>query len=176
MKIEKDKVVTFDCILKDGKGNILEDTKEQGTSCYLHGYGNFLPALEAALEGKEPGDTVKTFIKMEDAFGEYDDTLVVSFHIEEFGEDKPEVGQQILMPSDDDSEEEIVFEVVEIKDGQVKLDGNHPYADLDLDFDIKILDVRDATPEEIERGDIEYECDCGCDDCHDDGCDCGHCH
>ncbi|MBR5672523.1 MAG: FKBP-type peptidyl-prolyl cis-trans isomerase [Spirochaetales bacterium] len=57
MKIGKNTVVTFDYILKDEDGNVLEDTEGQGSS-YLHGYGNLLPALEEALEGLEPGDSL----------------------------------------------------------------------------------------------------------------------
>lgn len=169
MKIEKNKVVTFDYILKDGEGNILEDTEGQGAS-YLHGYENLLAAVEAALEGKCPGDKVQVVVAPEEGFGEYDETLVVKFPIEEFGDEKPEVGQQIIMPNDED--EDIIFEIVEIKDGEVTLDGNHPYADLTLDFDITVVDVRDATPEEIEAGDIECCCDCGCEDDCDCDCDC----
>mgnify|MGYP003295735168 CR=1 FL=1 len=173
MKIAKNTVVTFDYILKDGEGNVLEDTEGQGSS-YMHGYGNLLPALEAALEGKGPGDRVQKKLSVEEGFGDYDDTLVVTFPIEEFGDEKPVIGQEIVMQGGDD-DEDMIFEVIEIKDGQVTLDGNHPYADMALDFDITIKEVRAATPEEIERGDIE--CDCDCDDCcddHDCGCGCHH--
>ncbi|MBQ3713698.1 MAG: peptidylprolyl isomerase [Spirochaetia bacterium] len=169
MKIEKNTVVTFDYILKDEDGNVLEDTEGQGSS-YLHGYGNLLPALEEALEGLEPGDTLKKNLTVDEGFGAYDDTLVISFPISEFGDNKPEVGQEILMPNDDG--DDVIFEVVEIEDGMVTLDGNHPYADMPLDFEITVKDVREATPEEIEAGDIEYDDDCCCGD---DDCDCG-CH
>ena len=183
MKIGKNTVVTFDYILKDEDGNVLEDTEGQGSS-YLHGYGNLLPALEEALEGLEPGDTLQKKLTVDEGFGAYDDSLVISFPISEFGDNKPEVGQEILMPNDEG--DDVIFEVVEIEDGMVTLDGNHPYADMPLDFDISITDVREATPEEIANGDIEYDdcccdddCDCDddcCNDGHDSGCDCGCCH
>ncbi len=172
MKIKKDTVVTFDYILKDEDGNVLEETGGQGSS-YLHGHDNLLPALEAALEGLEAGDTLHKALTVDEGFGPYDDTLVVSFPISEFGDEKPELGQEILMPNDEG--DDVIFEVVEIKDGQVTLDGNHPYADMPLDFDITIKEVRAATPEEIERGDLEYDDECDC-DCDDHGCDCGCCH
>ena len=178
MKIGKNTVVTFDYILKDEDGNVLEDTEGNGSS-YLHGYDNLLPALEEALEGLEPGDSIQKKLTADEGFGAYDDSLVITLPISEFGDEKPEVGQEILMPNDDG--DDVIFEVVEIEDDQVTLDGNHPYADMPLDFSITVKDVREATPEEIERGDIEYDdCDCDCDDCcdddHDDDCGCGCCH
>ena len=180
MKIGKNTVVTFDYILKDEDGNVLEDTEGQGSS-YLHGYGNLLPALEEALEGLEPGDSLRKQLTVDEGFGAYDDSLVISFPISEFGDNKPEVGQEILMPNDEG--DDVIFEVTEIEDGMVTLDGNHPYADMPLDFDITVTDVREATAEEIANGDIEYDddccCDdgdCDCDDEHDHGCDCGCCH
>ena len=142
MKIGKNTVVTFDYILKDEDGNVLEDTEGQGSS-YLHGYGNLLPALEDALEGLEPGDSIQKKLTVDEGFGAYDDTLVISFPISEFGDNKPEVGQEILMPNDEG--DDVIFEVT---------------------------DVREATPEEIEAGDIDYDDDCCCGD---DDCDCG-CH
>ena len=177
MKIGKNTVATFDYILRDEEGNVLEDTEGQGAS-YLHGYGNLLPALEVALEGLEPGNSIQKKLTVDEGFGAYDDSLVISFPISEFGDNKPEIGQEILMPNDDG--EDVIFEVVEIEDGMVTLDGNHPYADMPLEFSITITDVREATPEEIENGDIDSDDECCCDDCddeeHDHGCDCGCCH
>lgn len=151
MKITKNTVVTVHYKLSDAQDNLLEDGQEP--IIYLHGgYENTLPAIENALDGKEIGFTTMIQVEPEDAFGDYDPSLV---RIEE--RDKfpvpLEVGMQFEgIPENTDEEEgTVIFIVTDIVDGKVILDGNHPLAGIALRFALSVTDVRAATPEEIEH-------------------------
>src|SRR4051794_25041539 len=75
MRIAKNTVVTVNYILSDAQGNLIEESSEP--MVYLHGgYENTLPKIEEALEGKDVGYETMIQVEPEDAFGEYDSSLV----------------------------------------------------------------------------------------------------
>jgi FKBP-type peptidyl-prolyl cis-trans isomerase SlyD len=124
-----------------------QDVKLQAPSdlTYLHGgYGELLPALERALEGKGPGDSVKVQLEPEDAFGEYDADLLRVEPAERYGK-----GIAAGMEVEEDSR---FYTVTDVADGKVVLDGNHPLAGMALRFSCEIVSVRTAKAEEITRG------------------------
>ncbi len=148
MKIEKDTVVTVSARILDGKGKQLDDGKT--ARAYLHGgYGNTLPGIEIALENQEKGFTTTLTLQPGLAFGERDESLVTSIPKSQFPPGVKVGGQ--LEGSDDQGRRQI-FTVVKIKGDKVLLDGNHPLAGEDLNITIKVLDVRAASPEEIQHG------------------------
>ena len=109
---------------------------------YLHGgYGELLAALERALEGKAPGESVRLQLEPEQAFGEYDAELVRVEPAERYGE-----GISVGMEVEEDSR---LYTVTDMAAGKVVLDGNHPLAGLALRFVCQVLGVRTANPEEI---------------------------
>jgi FKBP-type peptidyl-prolyl cis-trans isomerase SlyD len=112
---------------------------------YLHGgYGEMLPALEQALEGKGAGESVRLQLEPEQAFGDYDAQLLRVEPLGRYGEGVT-VGMQI-------EEENRVYTVTDIAGGSVVLDANHPLAGMALRFSVVILTVRSATKEEMQRG------------------------
>jgi len=112
---------------------------------YLHGgYGEMLAALEHALEGKAPGESVKLQLEPEDAFGEYDADLLRVEPAERYGK-----GIAAGMEVEEDAR---FYTVTDVADGKVVLDGNHPLAGMALRFSCEILTVRSAKAEEISRG------------------------
>ena len=112
---------------------------------YLHGgYGEMLPALEQALEGKGAGESVRLQLEPEQAFGEYDPELLRVEPLGRYGE-----GVTVGMQIEEDSR---VYTVTEIAGGSVVLDANHPLAGMALRFSVVILTVRSATKEEMQRG------------------------
>ena len=112
---------------------------------YLHGgYGGLLAALEAALEGKAPGDSLQLQLEPEQAFGEYDAQLVRVEPAERYGESIA-VGMEV-------EEDSGFYTVTDIAAGKVVLDGNHPFAGMALRFFCQVVAVRAANPEEIRRG------------------------
>ncbi|MFZ6817631.1 FKBP-type peptidyl-prolyl cis-trans isomerase [Undibacterium sp. Ji22W] len=153
MKIAKNTVVTVEYSLSDTLGNLIEQGQEP--MIYLHGgYENTLPKIEEALEGKDVGFNETIQVEPEDAFGEYDAELV---KMEERSRlpSPIEVGMQFEGTPDDDEEGEgLIFTVTEIAEDKVVLDGNHPLAGIALRFTLNVIDVREATAEEIAHGHV----------------------
>jgi FKBP-type peptidyl-prolyl cis-trans isomerase SlyD len=112
---------------------------------YLHGgYGQMLEALERALEGKGPGESLLVQLEPEDAFGDYDAELLRVEALERYGE-----GVAVGMEIEEDAR---LYTVTDVADGKVVLDANHPFAGMALRFSCVILSIRAATEEEVRRG------------------------
>ena len=158
MNITRDSVVTLSFTLYDAQGAVIEQSKQPIT--YLHGgYNNLFPLVEQALQGKTAGDTASVRLEPGDAFGDYDEELLRVESRDRFPE-VLEVGMQFEgIPGDEpeEGEDADIFTVTDIADGKVVLDGNHPWAGKRLRFDCRILDVRAATPEEVEHGHVHGE-------------------
>ncbi|TNF62356.1 MAG: peptidylprolyl isomerase [Burkholderiales bacterium] len=148
MNITKDTVVTLTFRARDAQGRQIEDGRTP--RAYLHGgYGNTLPGIEKALEGQVAGYQATVTLPPADAFGERDESLVTSIARSQFPPGVKVGGQ---LQGTDDQGRQAVFNVVKIKGPVVHLDGNHPLAGQTLTLDLKVLDVRAASAEEIAHG------------------------
>jgi FKBP-type peptidyl-prolyl cis-trans isomerase SlyD len=128
--------------LADAQGVELSPPSELS---YLHGgYGEMLPALEQALEGKGAGESIRLQLEPEQAFGEYDPQLLRIEPLGRYGEGVT-VGMQI-------EEGETIYTVTDVAGGSVVMDANHPLAGMALRFSVVILTVRGASEEELQRG------------------------
>jgi FKBP-type peptidyl-prolyl cis-trans isomerase SlyD len=147
-KITRNSVVTLAYTLVDVDGNVIDDGKEPLT--YLHGgYDAIFLPVEAALHGKEIGDSVAVKLQPADAFGEYDSELVQIVPVDELPQPLA-VGMQIEgTPEGGGDENRIFATVTDIADGKAVLDGNHPLAGIALIFAGTIQEIRPATPAEI---------------------------
>jgi len=152
MKIAKDKVVGIDYTLRDSKGEILDRSEAGSPLLYLHGNGNLVDGLERARAGRVAGDALRVNVAPADGYGERDDSLRMSVGRDRFenGADLRE-GMRFRGGTPDGS---TVFTVVGFDGDDVLLDGNHPLAGESLDFEIKVVEVRDATAEEISHGHV----------------------
>ena len=122
---------------------------------YLHGgYDNTLPKIEEALQGKAAGDKVRLALQAEEAFGVRDESLVRVIPKSEFPPGI-KVGGSLQGPND--KGEPQVYTVMKIKGPEVHLDGNHPWAGLDLVFALNVVAVRAATAEEIAHRHVHGE-------------------
>jgi FKBP-type peptidyl-prolyl cis-trans isomerase SlyD len=148
MNITKDTVVTLTFRASDAQGKLLEDGKTPRS--YLHGgYGNTLPGIEKALEGQAAGYQATVSLAPADAFGELDERLVTTIPKSEFPPGVKVGGQ---LEGHDENGNRQVFTVMKIKGDTVHLDGNHPLAGQTLTFQLKVLDVKPASAEEIAHG------------------------
>ncbi len=153
MQIEKHRVVSIDYTLTDDDGQVIDSSQGAAPLTYLHGGGNIIPGLEAALEGKTSGQQLNVSIPPADGYGERRDELRQVVEREQFGEiDDLEIGMRFRVPMEDGGQ--VVVSVVEIRDDEVTVDGNHELAGVNLHFDVEIRDVREATPEEIDHGHV----------------------
>lgn len=150
MKIENNKVVQIKYVLTDAQGNQMDASGDEPLA-YLHGSHNLIPGLEAELKGKQAGDKFVATIPAEEAYGEKQDHLIQDGVPKEMfqGVDNIEVGMRFEAQSEQGFHSVVI---TEINDETVTVDGNHEMAGMDLTFDIEVVDVRDATEEEISHG------------------------
>lgn len=158
MQIEDDTWVTVRYRLYDAQGEALEPDERELT--YLQGgYGAVFPLVEEALAGQAVGFQTTVFLEPEDGFGEYDADLLRIASRSSFPE-ALELGMTFEgVPGEEDDDDEGLFTVTDITDEAVVLDGNHPLAGLALRFDLQVIDVREATEDEIaaERAAVESD-------------------
>ncbi len=153
MNIEKDTAVSLRFKVADLQGKLIEDRKTP--MVYLHGgYGNTLPKIEEALQGKTTGYQTTLELQAEDAFGLRDEGLVQTIPKKQFPPGV-KVGGQLEGRGEDGKT--IVFSVVKIKGDTVLLDGNHPLAGKALRFTLAVTDVRAASAEEIAHRHVHGE-------------------
>ncbi len=153
MPISKHDVVTMNYTLTDQEGRIIDTTEGGEPFSYLHGVGSIIPGLEQALEGKSPGDRVSVSIPPEQAYGERNEALIQVVPKDRFeGVDEVEVGMQFQTPTESGNVR--IVTVIDVEGEDVTIDANHPLAGVTLNFDVTVLNVRPATPEEISHGHV----------------------
>ncbi len=152
MQIANDKAVSFHYTLTNAAGEVLDSSAGGEALVYLHGSGNIISGLEAALVGKKVGDAFKVTIEPKDAYGEHQDDMIQVLERKMFeGIDELEVGMQFHA---DVSHGPGIVTIIEINGDEITIDGNHPLAGEALTFDVEVTDIRDASPEEIAHGHI----------------------
>lgn len=153
MSLELNKVVTFNYTLKDEEGIVLDSTANKDPLTFISGTSQVLPRLEEALGEMLIGGKKNVKINAAEAYGEYDDKAVQSIKKEQFPSDaKVEVGVRYVANSPEGGQ--MPFVIKEIKEKDVTVDFNHPLAGKDLEFDVELVDIRDATAEEIQHGHV----------------------
>ncbi len=159
MQIENNKVATLHYTLKDNEGNIL-DQSEDGSFVYLHGALNIIPGLETALTGKTAGEELNVKVSPDDGYGVRSEEHMQEVPKEMFESDADiQVGMQFHAQGPDG--QALMVTVAEIKDEAIVVDGNHPLAGMELNFDVKIIEVREASDEEMEHGHVHSPEGCG---------------
>ena len=155
MIISKPCVVTLTWALTDAQDQPIDELREP-TEFYFGG-DDLLPKVEEALEGHAAGHETGLHLEPEDAFGDYDAELVC-FEARSLFPEHLEEGMQFEgLPEGALTEgmsDDTVYTVTEIYPSHVVLDGNHPLAGLALRLHLKVVDVREATEEEIENGSV----------------------
>lgn len=151
MKVGKDTVVGIEYALHLGDGEIIDRSEAGHPMRYLHGQGQIVPGLEKALEGKEEGTEAKVVIGPEDAYGERDEQAVRTLPREAFPPEAPiSEGAEFVVV--DDNHNQVPLKITGLKDGNVTVDFNHPLAGKTLHFNVKVLEVRAATADELQHG------------------------
>lgn len=152
--ITKDKVVSINYVVKTKEGQLLDESKEGQPLNFIFGNGMLIKGLENALEGKAVGDKFSAEIPSADAYGERHEGLIQSVPRNLFGDAEVQPGMQ-FRASTDNGEQSVV--IVDVSDEEVTVDGNHPLAGVDLNFDVEVLEVRAATESELEHGHVHTD-------------------
>jgi FKBP-type peptidyl-prolyl cis-trans isomerase SlyD len=152
MRVEKDKVVSIDYTLTDAKGKVIDSSKGKAPLPYIHGAGNIIKGLESALEGKQVGDELKVTVPPEQGYGVRDEKLVAVVPRDSFkGIKRVERGMQFQASQGGQTR---TVTVVGFQGDDVKVDANHPLAGQALNFEVKVVEIRDAQAEELAHGHV----------------------
>ena len=149
MIIAKDTIVSLDVEMSDIWGELIQRSEEPLQ--YLHGgYGNIFPVAEAALEGRQVKDRVEVRLEPEDAFGDYDESLLRVEPRSRFP-GVLEVGMHFEGAADG-GDANLIFTVTDLAEDKVVLDANHALAGMALELSCTVVGVRPATEAEIRNG------------------------
>ena len=146
--IAADKVVSIEYTLSSDAGEVIDTSVGRDPLVYLHGAGNIVPGLEKALEGKNSGETIEVAVPAEEGYGVRDDRLVRNMPVRKLPEGKAQVGLRLRTDTGH------ILTVTAIKGDYATVDANHPLASKTLHFKVKVIDVRDATAQELEHGHV----------------------
>ena len=142
MKIVKNALVELGIVLKDEDGEIIADREEL---IYLHGgYNQLFPKLEEALEGGKVGDTFEVALAPSEAFGEFDESLIIKEPLENLPED-------ISVGSELDGDDDIVYVVESIEEDYAILNANHRLAGISLIASGEVVEIEHLTEEAVEE-------------------------
>lgn len=150
MQIEKNKVISFHYRLTDEEGTEIENSYDGDPVAYLHGYRNIIQGLEQAMAGKQSGESFTTTVEPELGYGLRKESSVQRIpikHLMTKGKLKP--GMVVAVQTEHGARQ---VTVVKVGKFNVDVDTNHPFAGKVLNFAVEILDVRDASAEEIAHG------------------------
>ncbi|MGB0360330.1 MAG: FKBP-type peptidyl-prolyl cis-trans isomerase [Endozoicomonas sp.] len=153
MKIAKEHVALFHYTLKNDAGEVLDSSEGEAPMAYIHGENNIVEGLENTLEGKQAGDKFEVVVEAAEGYGEYDESLVQPVPKAQFGDHPVEVGYQFHA---DTAIGPRVVTVIAIDEeaGQVVIDANHSLAGENLHFNGEVVEVREATKEELDHGHV----------------------
>ncbi|QIO05493.1 peptidylprolyl isomerase [Acinetobacter shaoyimingii] len=144
-------VVSFNYKLTNAEGETLDQSQGEPLA-YLHGAGNIIPGLEKALEGKAVGDKFTVNVPAAEGYGEYNADLVQEVPKQMFqGVENIEAGMQFQAQTEDGVQ---IVTVKSVEGDNIIVDANFPLAGQDLTFDVEIVEIREASQEELDHGHV----------------------
>lgn len=152
MNISDNSVASFHYTLTDSSGEVLDSSEGKEPLTYLHGVGNIIPGLEKELAGKAVGDKLTVAVPAAEAYGERNEEMIQELPASMFtGVEKIEAGMEFHAQTEQGLQ---VVRVKSVEGDTVTIDGNHPLAGVNLNFDVEITEVREATDEEKDHGHV----------------------
>jgi FKBP-type peptidyl-prolyl cis-trans isomerase SlyD len=152
MQIAEHSVASFHYTLTNDAGDVLDSSEGREPLAYLHGIGNIVPGLERQMAGHVAGDRFSAEVAPEEGYGNYIDELVQIVPRQSFqGIDDLAVGMQFQAQT---GQGPIAVVVTEIEGDEVTVDGNHPLAGETLHFAVEVVEVREASAEELQHGHV----------------------
>ena len=152
MTIQQNKAVSFHYTLTNQAGEQLESSRDGEPMSYLHGANNIIPGLEKAMAGKSSGDAFQVTVEPAEAYGERSEANIQRISAKLFKNLKKLLPGQIVGLQTRQGPMQVT--VVKVGRFNVDVDANHPLAGQALTFDVKVMDVRDASDEETTHGHV----------------------
>ena len=151
MQVASKKVVRIGYTLKDDDGEILDSSAGRDPLIYIHGVGSLVPGLEKALEGKGNGDHVVVSVTAEEGYGARDEALVRKIPVRKLPPGQVKVGGRVTVQTDQGP---MMLLVTAVQGDYATVDPNHPLAGMTLHFEVDVVEVRDATADELQHGHV----------------------
>lgn len=143
------RVIAFNYVLKNAQGELLDKSEPNQPMPFMEGMQQILPALEAVMVKMNEGDKQNVSLVAKDAYGEFKAEMIMEVPKEELAHIKLELGSHLQLQLEKQVK---VVKVSKIGETHITLDGNHPLAGVDLNFDVEIVLIRQATDEEMQHG------------------------
>jgi len=153
LMIGKHSVVSIHYTLKNDAGEVMDSSEGAEPLAYLHGNNNLIPGLENELQGKATGAKFSATIEPKDAYGEINEDFIQTISKQMFqGVDDVTVGMTFVAQGENGQQRQV--RVVEVDGDDITIDANHPMAGQTLHFDVEVVEVREATEQEIQHGHV----------------------
>jgi FKBP-type peptidyl-prolyl cis-trans isomerase SlyD len=153
--IADQKVVSLNYTVKDTEGQVVDSSEGAAPLVYLHGKGNIIPGLEAALVGKTSGEEFDVTVEPADAYGEYNEEMVQVVPRKAFeGVESIEKGMVFTAQAQNGP---VQLTVAKVDGDDITVDPNHPLSGKTLHFSGSVIEVREATEEELTHGHVHGE-------------------
>jgi FKBP-type peptidyl-prolyl cis-trans isomerase SlyD len=163
MKIDKDSFVTIDYLINLGEAQTYPPDGKPEEISFCMGLGAMPPGLEEALMGLEANDQRVVNLSAEQAYGEFDDELVMEVPRSDFAPEV-EVKPGLVFETENEDGDPVFFIIQEVHPETVLIDFNHPLAGKNLEVSFTIREVREATPEDLKEQQV-----CTCSECQEGG-------
>lgn len=134
-------------------GQVLDSSDEAGPLQFLAGYGNIVPGLENEMIGMKIGESKKVVVEPADGYGEYEEDAFMDVSRSDFPSDVEMENNIELVVTDDEGNQHIAY-VASFDDENIRLDFNHPLAGAVLEFQVKVVALREPTEEELDHGHV----------------------
>lgn len=151
MKVSVNKVVSIHYTLTDNAGTVLDSSSGKDPLFYIQGLGHLIPGMEEGLEGRTAGEKLQLTISPDKGYGVRNNELVQQVPMSAFGGQMVSPGMQFEAGAGD---QRFIVTVTEINNDTVTIDGNHPLAGVELNFDVEVMEVREATEDELAHGHV----------------------
>lgn len=142
------RVVTFHYTLTDKGGQTIDSSAGHEPMTYMEGAQQIIPGLERQMTSLKAKEKAKIQVPASEAYGARDERVVLNVPLDRLPK-TVQIGQQFQVSQDRNSPP---FMVTSVTATHAVLDGNHPLAGVDLTFDVEIVEVREATAEEMQHG------------------------
>ncbi len=153
--VQDNTVVSLDYVLKVD-GGVVDQSEQDEPIQFIQGQGQILPGLERQLYGMTVGDSKSVVVSPAEGYGEPDNEAYAEVPRDQFPSEIPlETG--VALQVRDQEGQVLDAYIVEVRDDSVRLNFNHPLAGKELHFQVKVVDLRDATEEELSHGHVHEE-------------------
>ena len=160
MIIQENTVVSLNYTLKNhNTGELIEQTSIENPMVFLYGVGGLIPEFETNLQGKKTGDSFEFAIQSDRAYGEQDPNQIAMIPADVFLDESGKFDSEFfkvgaIVPMSDSEGNHLRGIVLDVEPEFVRMDFNHPLAGIDLHFSGEVLELREATEEELSHGHV----------------------